>query len=104
MQIISTNVSKQDDGKIAVEFSGEGGESITVHLAAANALEDGAAVIRAREMMVQVATFGSPDDVTERPQDASDALLGTRTEGPEETAPATGSFSSTNAVAGPGGI
>jgi hypothetical protein len=96
MQIIGTNVVGQSDGKTTVEFKGEGGELISVVLAS-DGLEDAAAVQRAKEMMVQVATFSL--DAVEDAGSSVEALAEVRVEGLEETSPTTASLSSPNSVA-----
>jgi hypothetical protein len=64
-------------------------------MSASGGIEDGAAVRRAKEMMVQVATFGIPDEDFAEAQAASDLSAGpgvsseARTEGLSETAPVT---------------
>ena len=98
MEVTSTNISEQSDGKFRVAFNGEGGESIVVQMVAAGQLDDETALQKAKELMVQVATFGvavgeSPD--ASASADTSDI----QTEGLEETAPASGNFASPNSVA-----
>jgi len=58
MQLIDTKISSQVGGKLTIEFVGEGGESIKVSM---NSDEKGvdAAILKAKEMLVQVATFGT---------------------------------------------
>ena len=65
MHITDTHVTKGDDGKVTVEFKGEGGEAISVRMAASQNLEDDASVDHAKELMVQVATFGISDEAFE---------------------------------------
>jgi hypothetical protein len=98
MQIIGTNVVGQSDGKTTVEFKGEGGELISVVLAS-DGLEDAAAVRRAKEMMVQVATFNVANDAVEDAGSSVEGLAEVRVEGLEETSPTTASLSSPNSVA-----
>ena len=98
MEVTSTNISEQSDGKFRVAFNGEGGESIVVQMVAAGQLDDETALQKAKELMVQVATFGvavgeSAD--ASASADTSDI----QTEGLEETAPASGNFASRNSVA-----
>ena len=58
MEVTSTNISEQSDGNFRVAFNGEGGESIVVQMVAAGQLDDETALQKAKELMVQVATFG----------------------------------------------
>mgnify|MGYP000698124165 CR=1 FL=1 len=92
MEVTSTNISEQSDGKFRVAFNGEGGESIVVQMVAAGQLDDETALQKAKELMVQVATFGV---AVGESADTSDI----QTEGLEETAPASGNFASPNSVA-----
>lgn len=89
MEVTSTNISEQSDGKFRVAFNGEGGESIVVQMVAAGQLDDETALQKAKELMVQVATFGV----------AVGESADIQTEGLEETAPASGNFASPNSVA-----
>jgi len=100
MHITDTHVTKGDDGKVTVEFNGEGGEAISVKMAASSDLGEDASVDHARELMVQVATFGIPDEDFEEArvgaEDDSDESLAV--DGAPETCPTTGSFTSPNSV------
>ncbi len=68
MQLIETNVHGSDD-TTTVEFVGEGGEKVSVCMAAHNMAQD-AAITRAKEIMVQLTAFdpgpqrGNMDDET----------------------------------------
>ena len=98
MQITDTHVTKTDDGKVTVEFNGDGGEAISVRMAASSDLQDDASVDHAKELMVQVATFGIPDEAFEKAQaSAEDDNNAALDETPAVT-PTTGSFSSPNTV------
>lgn len=55
MQLIETNVHS-GEGTTTVEFVGEGGEKVSVCMAAHDVPED-AAVTRAKEIMVQLTAF-----------------------------------------------
>ncbi len=55
MQLIETNVHS-GEGTTTVEFVGEGGEKVSVCMAAQNVPED-AAITRAKEIMVQLTAF-----------------------------------------------
>lgn len=99
MQIIDTNVTNNSNGKVTVEFKGEGGEGIAVTVASSTGDLDGdAAVCRAKEMMVQVATFGIPNEAFVEARQAADEPAGDPDDDLEATPPATGSFSSPNAA------
>jgi hypothetical protein len=74
MQITDTHVIKGDDGKVTVEFSGEGAEAISVRMAASSESNDDASVHHAKELMVQVAILGIPDEAFEEAQ-ASDGYV-----------------------------
>jgi len=96
MQITGTNVTKHDDGRITVEFNGEGGEAIAVKMVASSALQEEAAVDHAKELMVQVATFGISDEAFEDAQvAAADAVKG---DAKVDPSPTTGSFSAPNSI------
>jgi len=69
MQLIETNVHS-GDGTTTVEFVGEGGEKVSVRMAAQGVPEN-AAITRAKEIMVQLTAFdtdpaqqGNIDDET----------------------------------------
>lgn len=100
MRITDTHVTKGDDGKVTVEFNGEGGEAISVKMAASADLGEGVSIDHARELMVQVATFGIPDEDLEEAQafaeDDGDENLAV--EGVPETFPTTGSFTAPKPV------
>jgi hypothetical protein len=55
MQLIETNVY-DGDGTTTVEFVGEGGEKVSVCMAAHDVPED-SAIMRAKEIMVQLTAF-----------------------------------------------
>ncbi len=55
MQLIETNVHS-GEGATTVEFVGEGGEKVSVCMAAHDVQED-AAITRAKEIMVQLTAF-----------------------------------------------
>jgi len=57
MQLIETNVHS-GEGTTTVEFVGEGGEKVSVCMAAHD-VPEGAAVTRAKEIMVQLTAFDS---------------------------------------------
>ena len=57
MQLIETNVHS-GEGTTTVEFVGEGGEKVSVCMVAHDVPED-AAVMRAKEIMVQLTAFDS---------------------------------------------
>lgn len=57
MQLIETNVHS-GEGTTTVEFVGEGGEKVSVCMAAHGMPED-AAITRAKEIMVQLTAFDS---------------------------------------------
>lgn len=97
MEVVNTNVAEQSDGTVKVEFNGEGGESIVVQMAAAGHFEEAAALQRAKELMVQVATFGiAVEQFTDTAATLETSDI--RTEGLEETAPASEKFASPNSV------
>ncbi|KRB49209.1 hypothetical protein ASE04_18705 [Rhizobium sp. Root708] len=98
MQITDTNVTKGNDGKVTVEFNGEGGEFISVRMAAPLDLQDEASVHHAKELMVQVATFGIPDEAFVLAQASAEENKEGIIEDVPEATPTTGSFSSPNTV------
>lgn len=57
MQLIETNVHSSE-GMTTVEFVGQGGEKVSVCMAAYGMPDDGA-ITRAREIMVQLTAFGT---------------------------------------------
>ncbi|MDQ0562464.1 hypothetical protein QO004_004269 [Rhizobium mesoamericanum] len=63
MQLIETHVGAVSDGKLLVEFVGEGGELVSVRMIADDdSLDDSHAVRRAKEMLVQLTAFGNEFD------------------------------------------
>jgi len=56
MQLIETHVDNTNDKMTTVQFMGEGGELVSVTMAA-GAMEGDAAINRAKAMMVQLTTF-----------------------------------------------
>jgi hypothetical protein len=82
MQLIDTHVGDLNTGLITVEFRGEGGEMVSVKMAA-NGLDSDAAVDHAKALMVQLTTFAddrdSAQDEWERSVD--DEELGTGDDG-----------------------
>ena len=54
MQLIDTHVGKHVAGCLTVEFRGEGGELVAVRMALDADLGDAAAVLRARQMLVEL--------------------------------------------------
>ncbi|MFK0333008.1 hypothetical protein [Rhizobium sp. 2MFCol3.1] len=61
MQLIDTHISTSANGTVTVEFKGEGLELVSVTMAGGDGSLDGdRAVLRAKEMMVQLTAF---DDV-----------------------------------------
>ncbi|MFP3547516.1 hypothetical protein SB748_29390 [Rhizobium sp. SIMBA_035] len=97
MEVTSTNISEQSDGKLKVAFNGEGGESIVVQMVVSGQLDDETTIQRAKELMVQVATFGVAGEQSADPSILTD-ISAIQTEGLEETAPASGNFASPNSV------
>lgn len=62
MQLIDTRVGKVSEGTVTVEFQGEGGgELVSVRMATHEDLDGDAAVRRAKEIMVQLTSFGAAD-------------------------------------------
>lgn len=63
MQIIQTEVAQVTSASghpvLRVHFRGEGGECVTVDMASDELPDDGAAIERAKAILVQTATFGS---------------------------------------------
>jgi hypothetical protein len=62
MELINIRVSALTDGMITVEFQGEGGEAVSVTMAAHTNLEREAAILRARQVLVQLTAFGDYED------------------------------------------
>src|SRR5689334_2223962 len=65
MQLTQTHVGNATDGMITVEFQGEGGELVSVKMAAYDNLQRDAIVNRAKAMMVQLTTFAGDRDPSE---------------------------------------
>jgi hypothetical protein len=57
MNLKHTNVANTTPGTVTVEFHGEGNELITVRMAADQELNERSSILRARAMMVQLASF-----------------------------------------------
>jgi hypothetical protein len=69
MQLVDTHVGNTNDGMMTAEFRGEGGELVSVKMAAdaidgdgAGAIDGDAAINRAKAMMVQLTTFADDRD------------------------------------------
>ncbi|WP_431323322.1 hypothetical protein [Rhizobium sp. YTU87027] len=63
MQLIATHVGTVTDGKLSVEFVGEGGELVSVRMITDDdSLDDANAVRRAKEILVQLTSFGAEFD------------------------------------------
>jgi hypothetical protein len=59
MQVIDTHVRNSLDGTVTVEFTGEGSELVSVRMSGVDGSLDGDhAVLRAKEIMVQIKAFG----------------------------------------------
>jgi hypothetical protein len=58
MQLIDTQVGDIIDGMVTVEFRGEGGELVSVRTVAAHADDNEAAIVHAKAVLVQLASFG----------------------------------------------
>lgn len=73
MQLLDTHVGNLNDGTVTVEFQGEGGELVSVRMATDGSLDGDSAVLRAKELMVQLTSFedGGQEEVEYRP-DLSD--------------------------------
>lgn len=65
MQLVETHVGNLTEGTITVEFHGEGGELVSVRLAAAHVLDGAAAVVRAKAVMVQLTAFADDRDASQ---------------------------------------
>ncbi|WP_025662114.1 hypothetical protein [Rhizobium sp. IBUN] len=60
MQLLETHVGSVVDGKLTVEFVGEGGELVSVRMATDDrSLGGDSAVRRAKEVLVQLTAFGT---------------------------------------------
>jgi hypothetical protein len=57
MQLLRTNVASTNNGTMTVEFHGEGNEMISVRMSSDGDLDNQAAILHAKEMMVQVTAF-----------------------------------------------
>jgi hypothetical protein len=62
MQLIDTQVSEINNGMVTVEFRGEGGELVSVRTVAAHGEDDDAAIVHAKAVLVQLASFGEDAD------------------------------------------
>ncbi|PBC02778.1 hypothetical protein [Mesorhizobium sp. WSM3860] len=65
MQVLETQILSKSEGVVTVEFLGEGGEKISVTMAASDPRPkcgDTALIDRAKEMMVQCAVFETAED------------------------------------------
>ena len=62
MQLIDTQVGALTEGTITVEFQGEGGELVSVRMISDGSLDRGAAVLRAKELMVQLSAFEASNE------------------------------------------
>lgn len=62
MELIDIRVSDLTDGTITGEFKGEGGEAASVTMVAQTNLEREAAILRARQILVQLTAFGERED------------------------------------------
>lgn len=62
MELIEIRVSGLTGGMIVVEFKGEGGEAASVTIAADTDLEREVAILRARQVLVQLTAFGGYED------------------------------------------
>jgi hypothetical protein len=80
MQLIDTHVGDLNAGLITVEFRGEGGEMVSVKMAANDGLDSNAAVDHAKALMVQLTTFADDRDPAqdewERSEDDQDGGTG----------------------------
>ncbi len=66
MQVLDTHVINSANGTVTVEFKGEGSELVSVTMAGGNGSLDGDhAVLRAKEIMVQLAAFDSAEQTVE---------------------------------------
>lgn len=70
MELIDIEVGNLIDGTVVVEFKGEGRESVSVEMAVERSLERDAAILRAREILIQLAIFGDlAGEDRERPEE-----------------------------------
>ncbi|WP_426131280.1 hypothetical protein [Pararhizobium sp. PWRC1-1] len=80
MQLIDTHVGDLNAGLITVEFRGEGGEMVSVKMAANDDLDSDSAVDHAKALMVQLTTFADDRDPAqdewERSKDEDDGGAG----------------------------
>ena len=61
MQVIDTHVRNSPDGTLTVDFTGDGSELVSVKMSGVDgSLEGDHAVLRAKEVMVQITAFGDP--------------------------------------------
>lgn len=59
IQVIDTHVRNSLDGTVTVEFTGEGSELVSVRMSGVDGSLDGDhALLRAKEVMVQITAFG----------------------------------------------
>ena len=73
MQIIETKVVAAQ-GRVRVEFLAEGGEEIAVVMRQDVQLDDDGAILRAKEMLVQLTAFDSDPENSRAPLEATDEL------------------------------
>ena len=71
MQLIDTYVDNKSDKMTTVQFRGEGGELVSVTMAA-GAMEGDAAINRAKAIMVQLTTFAEDRDIEQDEWSRSD--------------------------------
>jgi hypothetical protein len=71
MQLIDTHVDNRSDKMTTVQFRGEGGELVSVTMAA-GAMEGDAAINRAKAIMVQLTTFADERDIAQDEWSRSD--------------------------------
>jgi len=65
MQLLETHVGSVVDGKLTVEFVGEGGELVSVRMVTDDrSLGGDSAVRRAKEVLVQLTAFGTDGNAT----------------------------------------
>jgi len=65
MQLLETHVGSVVDGKLTVEFVGEGGELVSVRMVTDDrSLGADSAVRRAKEVLVQLTAFGTDGNAT----------------------------------------
>jgi hypothetical protein len=58
MHLLHTNVASTTQGTVTVEFHGEGNELVSVRMSTNGNLDDQTALLRAKELMVQLTAFG----------------------------------------------